>query len=300
MSSSVSADIPLHHSLASDVKNDCEKAVQIVNKLKKQLEDDDSSTADGLSFLDLKNHMMTSYVANLSYIMLKKSFGKSIKDDPAIKRLTEIRTVMEKMRPIEQKLRYQIDKSIKVAESGEIKKDDPLHFKPNPSALISKLGDEEDSSEEEDEGEAGETSKTGKYVVPKNVPMYFDDQSREDVERENLQKARKTQLSRGMIEELKLQHQDAPEEIFSQVDTMKKKQIEMAKERTRFEEENFIRLNVSKKDKHKRRQMTTMGTIADEVTNFGTNVFDGDGGPRGKKRKGKSGKKGKAKKKFRK
>lgn len=49
--------------------------------------------------------------------MCLKSKGTSINRDPAIDRLVEIRTVLERMRPIEHKLRYQIEKVVKAAAS---------------------------------------------------------------------------------------------------------------------------------------------------------------------------------------
>jgi U3 small nucleolar ribonucleoprotein protein LCP5 len=51
---------------------------------------------------------MVDYMTNLTYVMLRKSFGKAIENDPSIERLVEARTIMEKMRPIEKKLKYQV------------------------------------------------------------------------------------------------------------------------------------------------------------------------------------------------
>ena len=51
---------------------------------------------------------MVDYLSNLTYVMLRKSFGQSLEDDPSIERLVENRTVLEKMRPIEKKLKYQV------------------------------------------------------------------------------------------------------------------------------------------------------------------------------------------------
>ena len=56
------------------------------------------------------------------------------------------------------------------------------------------------------------------------------------------------------------QHSDLPDEEHSNVhDTMRAQQIAKMKERIRYEEDNFMRLPLTKKDKHKRRQMTTIG-----------------------------------------
>ena len=63
----------------------------------------------------------------------------------------------------------------------------------------------------------------------------------------------------------------------------------------RYEEDHFTRLPVSKKMKHKSRQMSTIGNIGDEVTAFGSSFSTSTS----KKRKGGGGfKKGAAKKKF--
>jgi len=51
---------------------------------------------------------MLDYMTNLTYLMLRKSFGKSIENEPSVLRLVENRTVLEKMRPIEKKLKYQV------------------------------------------------------------------------------------------------------------------------------------------------------------------------------------------------
>ena len=58
--------------------------------------------------LTVLHFQMVDYLSNLTYVMLRKSFGKSIEDDPSIERLVENRTVLEKMRPIEKKLKYQV------------------------------------------------------------------------------------------------------------------------------------------------------------------------------------------------
>lgn len=55
--------------------------------------------------------------------------GKTIERDPSIDRLIEIRTVLEKIRPIDYKLRYQIDKLVKTAITGVTNSKDPINFK---------------------------------------------------------------------------------------------------------------------------------------------------------------------------
>merc|ERR1719412_31855 len=94
---------------------------------------------------------------------------------------------------------------------------------------------------------------------------------------------KKRSLSKSIMEDLKRQHLDLPDEEHSAVDTVKSKHIAKIKERIRYEEDNFMRLPLSKKEKHKRRQMTTIGSLGDEITYFGNDNFYND--PKSKKRK---------------
>ena len=65
-------------------------------------------TSQGISFLDLKNDLLMDYNLNLIYLMYKKSCEGKIENDAAIERLCYLRTVLEKIRPIEHKLKYNI------------------------------------------------------------------------------------------------------------------------------------------------------------------------------------------------
>jgi len=270
------------------------------------IEDDKILTKNGLGFLELKNLIMLEYVSDISLLLLMKSHGKKIEGAKAIERIVENRTVLEKMRPIEKKLKYQIDKYVKVAESGgKIRPEDPIHFKPNPSALAA----EDDSGNESDEIEDTSTGdgRNQLYKVPKHIPTLCEDDigSRQDTEKEDRANSKKRTLSKSILEDLRRQHLDTPEEEYHQADTMKAKHVALLKERTRYEEDNFMRLpQMSKKEKHKlrSRSMTTIGNMADEITYFGQNNFynkpqDGKGEKRKHQGGSKGGKKG-GKKKF--
>ena len=65
-------------------------------------------TEEGISYLDTKYMLLLSYCVNLTFYLLMKSEGKSIKDHPVVMRLVEIRSYIEKLRPIDKKLHYQV------------------------------------------------------------------------------------------------------------------------------------------------------------------------------------------------
>lgn len=233
--------------------------------------------------------------------------GQRIEKDPAIDRLIEIRTVLEKIRPIDYKLRYQIDKLVKTAVTGTTNASDPLNFKANPSNLMSQINDSEDESESESDDEPNAhkrkkktksdelatTEEVGKYVPPKLTSMPYDaDETAAEKQEKLRERARKRAANSTLIDEWKEEFLDTPVEISggSRAQQMISKAM---KERERYEEENFTRLPMSKADKHREKRLSTMGMLGDELTNFGGMNSEG-----GKKRKGDTKKKFGKKRKF--
>ncbi|XP_023334808.1 neuroguidin isoform X2 [Eurytemora carolleeae] len=252
---------------------------------------------EGISFLDLKNRLLASYISNLGFLQLKKMQGKGLEEESAVHRLIEIRTVLEKIRPIDQKLRYQVDKLVNIAENGVIDENDPLRFKPNPANLLSKLDDE---SENEDE-EASKNPSEQKFKPPMNVPQYYMEGRGEDKGLEEGEKSKKRAISKSIMESIKEQYLDTPEEVSHKVDTMRQKFIEEERERIRLEEDNFIRLPVTKADRLKRKQMMTMSSVGDDLTSFGKSFYDDQAPSSGGKKKRKASHGGKkSSKKFKK
>ena len=104
--------------------------------------------------------------------MLKKASGVSIQDDPATLRIVEIRTVLERMRPIEKKLKYHIDKLLNAASTKPSDDNqDPLSFRPNPDFMVSneeRAGDDEDGDQDDDESDV-EEDEDGKWGATENL-----------------------------------------------------------------------------------------------------------------------------------
>ena len=132
---------------------------------------------------------MLGYLTDLTLLMSHKLRGRSIEGHPSIERLVEIRTVIEKIRPIDQKLKYQIDKLIKTAACGTAAANDPLQFKPNPDNLVGKVCVSsknvplyqfsifyfqlEDDEEDDDEGGASGSKANAVYRPPKLAAMHY-------------------------------------------------------------------------------------------------------------------------------
>jgi hypothetical protein len=57
---------------------------------------------------------------NLAFYILLKLQGKSIKDHPVIRRLIYIKTLLGKLKPLDKKLEYQINKLLRMANRNYI------------------------------------------------------------------------------------------------------------------------------------------------------------------------------------
>ncbi|KAL8177195.1 UNVERIFIED_CONTAM: hypothetical protein K2H54_043198 [Gekko kuhli] len=270
----VETDLPAAVKLLKSLQEQVVAVTQHVQSLLQKVRAGTYPTEKGLSFLELKDHLLLLYLQDLSHLILEKTAGHSVAGHPALLRLVETRTVLEKMRPIDQKLKYQVDKLVKAAVTGALGENDPLRFKPNPGNLMSKLSDSEEEESGEDaagaKGSGKEASKGGsrKYVPPRLVPVHYDETEAEK-EKKMLEQAKKRALSSSIIRELKEQYSDAPEEIREGRYAHATRQSREDEHRTSYEESMMIRLNVSRKEKARRRRAGALASQLSSLTHFG-------------------------------
>jgi U3 small nucleolar ribonucleoprotein protein LCP5 len=163
----------------------------------------------GNSLLDLKNKLLVQYLHNLSYFVLLKINGQKIDGQQCIQRLAELRCVFEKIRPIEAKLKYQIDKYIKLAENKMQDANDPLNFKPTTEDF------ESENEKEEDESEDDENKEDGIYRPPKLAPVYCDvDETAKNKLETKIERIKRHALNSSLMKDLQKQYSEAPEELF--------------------------------------------------------------------------------------
>nr|CAD7451829.1 unnamed protein product [Timema tahoe] len=281
-------DIPRAFQLLKEMNESVQQVTQLVDNMLARVKRGEVSTDNGLSFLEVKYHMLLSYLINLTYVVLRKCSGEKIEDDPAIDRLVEIRTVLEKMRPIDHKLKYQIDKLVKTAITGSTNSQDPSNFRANPANMISKLVEEEvsESGSEQEEPTGAKQDRTGVYVPPKLAAVHYDgDENKTDRQQRILERAKKRALNTSMIQELREEYLDTPMEITHE-SSKRAVLSHQRREREEYEENYFTRLPLTKQDRHKSRRMTTLGTLGQELTQFGDlRALEGGAGPSASKKR---------------
>lgn len=190
------------------------------------------STKCGMSYLEMKYNLMISYCQFLAFYILLKLEGGDVRAHPVLLKLTHVRTLIEKLKPLDKKLQYQIDKQVSNASGVE----QALKYKPRLSELH---GESDEQSSDQDRVAAKKKTKSQaarssdkddsvegasdqaetqpqKYKAPKsNAVAFTGDENKRD--RKQRQKdeydARRTAKS-AYLEEMRQELAEEPEEVF--------------------------------------------------------------------------------------
>jgi hypothetical protein len=240
-------------------------------------------TAEGISFLQLKAHTLLQYCTSLAFVMLLKVEGRELAQHGVVQQLVQLRCVVEKVRPIDRKLKYQIDKLLKTAagdtrrqrataptpaaaasgDAGDDNDDvidvggmqDPLLFRPNPAALIGKDGGF--AAAKADRGGSNNPRGAGAsalYRAPKlqAVPFDTDEKGGARARREEeraISRASNSTLVKSLRDDL---FSDRPDQLQTGGGAASTKPDKQELERQQFEEDNMIRLMETKEYKKQR------------------------------------------------
>lgn len=135
---------------------------------------------DGISLLDVKNELLLSYLQNLVFLILLKlrnsrtdSNDQSELDESVRTKLVELRLYLEKgARPLEEKLRFSIDRFLRTAQDAE-REEQQAQQKANATHEDSESGSDSAESDEEDEA-AGKRKSGGLSAAPKPGALIND------------------------------------------------------------------------------------------------------------------------------
>lgn len=218
-------------------------------------------TSEGLSFLQVKYQLLTAYCTNVAFYMRLKFAGQPVDSHPVLTKLVRFRLLLEKLRPLEQKLRYQVDRLLKAAAGQVDAADEDTRFKPNPDALLP-AGAED--------GDSDGTGADGVYRAPKITPMHFpeaDDAAARKAKHEAY--LRKVNASSRLIQDIRAEFDDAPEEeALDVVHGRRRGGKDDTAERERYEEDNYMRFTLDKKAKRKLEQRNKVVDELEDLNDF--------------------------------
>jgi hypothetical protein len=215
-------------------------------------------TSKGISFLEVKSHLLLQYCVNLCCLLLVKVDGHSLVAHQVVAQLITLRIFIEKTRPIDQKLKYQVDKLLKTATIGNLaapsrsaaaaatvadatagksanfeREADPLHFRPNPAALLARSsrsegrgmddgGADDDDDDDNDDSEFGaraaraqrsSSDGSGVYRPPMMEAVYYHEDERADKkDQARREKELRKVSSSSMMKQLREEFSDRPTE----------------------------------------------------------------------------------------
>ena len=250
-------------------------------------------TAAGMSYLEMKYNLLMSYCTFLTFYLLLKVEGKPVENHPVVYKLTHIKTLFERLKPLDQKLQYQIDKQVRLAEARKemgvtgALSTDKLGYKPNLKDLQMASDDEgdhdvdmygmegeEDGEDESDidddlrvvsnskamqdaDDDSDEATPKGKkegvYKAPKLTAVTYEDKA--DKKKRMKAEYEKRRLGKSnLLEELQREMRDEPEELhMGGVFGKKGKATRMEEAIENQEMEDFRRIRMSKKEQKKLR-----------------------------------------------
>lgn len=166
--------------------------------------------------------------------------------------------------PLDRKLKYQIDKMLKVAVSGGKDMDESLNYAPNPDQLVGQDG--QGDSDDED-GKSGSTSKDGIYRAPRLASVPYEEEEREAAKKAKKDERNRKRMQKSTIlSELREEFSERPTEILASGSSALDKEIAREEsEKKDYEESRFVRLVTSRKDKIRKRQREQEASRADNV-----------------------------------
>ncbi|KAL5652348.1 hypothetical protein ACJX0J_037806, partial [Zea mays] len=211
---------------------------------------------NGIGYLEAKNHMLLGYCQDIVYYLLRKTKGLSVDGHPVVRSLVEIRLFLEKIRPIDKKAEYQIQKLTNAADNatarekagnaevkgkdGHSDEEDLLMYRPNPEMMDTKPGPDGQDTD-------------GVYRPPKFMPTSMDDEEKRHKKDSRRDKAiARVATENPYIKEIIDDAADRPEEWKETVGDESRefgRYMRQREEQEKQEEELFTRAPVTKRDK---------------------------------------------------
>lgn len=253
------------------------------------------------SYIEMKVQLLLSYLISLTYYLLLKVKGVPVRDHPVVPRLLWIRTLIEKLKPVDQRLQYQMNKLLqwndaKKAEELAAGLEDAHALRPGQLVTtVQDDGEEAEASEVEAQPEDGHL---GAYKPPKIAQVEYtgDHISMQERAQKELDR-KKARLERSeFMRSLREEFTDAPKEIVAEERSARaEKAARMMREQQEFEEDTMTRVKVKKAELRKQKQALREGratsggavSLFDVSSDFGQIMRGASSGKGGKGGKGK-------------
>lgn len=221
----------------------------------------------GISLLEVKTQVLLAYCVRICFYLLLKLTGEGVEGSEVVDQQAQLRVLLDKLGPIDKKIKYQVSQLLRAAamesegggDSGTAG-DKALGFRPNPAALVA------DAAPEGGDDDGAGAAPKGTYRPPQVAPMTMTESKESRKRAKQKRRMANKAAQNSVIRNMRAMVSDAPEETGTgggAVNTSAK----FESERNAFEEDNFVRLNESKKDratrKRREREAASIHSVAD-------------------------------------
>eukprot|EP00397_Hematodinium_sp_SG-2012_P052967 GEMP01062955.1.p1 GENE.GEMP01062955.1~~GEMP01062955.1.p1 ORF type:complete len:304 (+),score=90.59 GEMP01062955.1:23-934(+) len=231
-----------------------ETAIQAFQKLEpivsRLVLDEQNVPAEGLEFVEAKTETLLSYLTNLSYYMVLKATPGAAIPTGLFEQLFKQRWLLQRARPLDQRMHYSIEKILKEMQSPDAARAS------TPGTLRKNVTDADG-----DDAEAPVEEEQAVYKAPRFQAVEAPTKTTKNDKLEKLVERKRMRFEQGeLMRELREEFVDAPLEIGGsghdakgsmELETLERK----AAHKKRFEEENFVRMMATKKDKKETKRL---------------------------------------------
>ena len=250
-------------------------------------------TTGGVAYLEVRQQLLLTYVSHLAFYLMLKAQGQALSSHPVMARLVRIRTMIEKAKPLDAKLKFQLDRVLRAADLAEGEAAGALA--PNPAAMLA----HGDAGSSDDEGSASDASaaageepeasdedmEDGVYKPLKRSAVVYDEVDGASKAARAAARQRQKLVASRLYSDLRSQFSERPEEQVIEGATgsaraanadnaalaaLDAKIAKMESAREAMEEESFVRVAMTKDERKLRKarqkaksQLSTLGDVED-------------------------------------
>jgi len=231
-----------------------EAALHAFEKMEPILEElsrDEDVPSEGLPYLEAKTETLLGYCANLCYYIILKSTPGAEIPTALFEQLFKQRWLLQRAKPLDQRMKYSIEKLLK-----EWKAPDTTPA-PAPGSLRMSITDDA-------EAEISNTGDNKKYSAPRFQAVEAPVKETKKDKLEKLIERKKKRFEQGeMMRELRAEFVDAPIQVGGsgrdakgslELEALERK----AEHKKQYEEDNFVRLMPTKKDKKEAKRLRAL------------------------------------------
>ena len=237
-------------------------------------------SSSGHSLYDVKVQSMLHYLVRLLHVIRCKVAGESIDTEPSVDEMTELRIVLERIRPLEKSIAYSVDRLLATAANSADsakgatprKSVDPLAYRPNPLELLTSSTEPSSSAASAASTHVRSQLQTSPPTSPNAGPsspppsaLYRPPHHNPTAMESTRGAGRLSARSSRLMQTLSAELSNAPEEIRHEGVGYGEMNERAASddERVEYEERMMVRLIDTKQDKRKRKERERRKALED-------------------------------------